>query len=168
MTSALAEQFTNALIEIGGACTVVATTAEAADVIRRLLPASSHIGLSDAPLARELATQLAEYELSIDGDPYTLDAGITGSQWGIAETGTLVLDSSRERNRLLSLVPPIHIALLQAQDLRPTCAAVLAEVARALGSAITFITGPSRTSDIELIPVIGVHGPQHLHVIILP
>jgi L-lactate dehydrogenase complex protein LldG len=86
----------------------------------------------------------------------------------IAETGTLVLESDRERHRLVSLVPPIHIALVKAENIVPTLGEAFSVVRRGAGlsRAITFITGPSRTADIELTLSIGVHGPKDLYVIV--
>ncbi len=168
-TATLVEQFSQALTAVGGTCTVVSDANAAARRILSLLSKPSRIGASNGAIAREVLTYIPQsHTCASEGDPFAFDVGITGVQWGIAETGTLVLDSSNERNRLLSLIPPIHVALLQRRDLRSTAAAVFAEAHQRLGSALTFITGPSRTSDIELIPVIGVHGPQQLHVIILP
>jgi len=97
--------------------------------------------------------------------------GITGAQWGIAETGTLVLESEKEFNRLASLVPPIHICLIETKKLRQTLGEVLEKLnengRENLSRTITFITGPSRTSDIELTLAIGVHGPGKLYVIVV-
>ena len=86
---------------------------------------------------------------------------------GIAETGTLVLESARERSRLLSLVPPIHVAVLSTRCICESLGDALARVRQGASHAITFITGPSRTSDIELTLVVGVHGPQTVHVLLL-
>jgi L-lactate utilization protein LutC len=101
-------------------------------------------------------------------DLFRSEVGITSAQAGIAETGTLVLDSSVERNRLVSLVPPVHIAILNASRIYQTLGETLAELQSGpeISPAITFITGPSRTADIELTLAIGVHGPQYLYVII--
>ncbi len=100
---------------------------------------------------------------------FVADAGITEAQWGIAETGTLVLASGAERHRLTSLVPPIHIALVPASRIVATMPSVLKQLTGSDGrhQAVTFITGPSRTADIELTLVVGVHGPKELHVIVL-
>jgi L-lactate dehydrogenase complex protein LldG len=99
-------------------------------------------------------------------DLFACDAGVTTAQWGIADTGTLVLESAREKNRLLSLVPPIHVALLSTRCICESLSDALARVSLASHS-ITLITGPSRTSDIELTLVVGVHGPQMVHVVII-
>jgi L-lactate dehydrogenase complex protein LldG len=102
---------------------------------------------------------------------FASDLGISAVQWGIAETGTLVLESDREHHRLVSLVPPVHVALIQAQQIRESLGEILSLISEngeeGLSRAVTFITGPSRTSDIELTLAIGVHGPTALHVIII-
>jgi L-lactate dehydrogenase complex protein LldG len=108
----------------------------------------------DAPRAELLAAEL----------------GVTRAQWGIAETGTLVLESARERHRLVSLLPPVHVALLRAGALLGTLGEALAATRGSTGApasrTITFVTGPSRTADIELTLVVGVHGPRELHVFV--
>ena len=99
-------------------------------------------------------------------------AGVTAVDYAIAETGTIVL-SSDERNALLvSLLPPIHIAVLRPGQINASLAEVIGKLNlervgknRSCRSA-SFITGPSRTSDVELTLSIGVHGPKELHVII--
>jgi L-lactate dehydrogenase complex protein LldG len=98
-------------------------------------------------------------------------AGITTADAAIADTGTLVVFTSPEQHRLDSLVPPVHIALLRERDLVRGLAdlfpALLAEGRFSQHAAITFITGPSRTADIELTLTIGVHGPRKVYVVVL-
>jgi L-lactate dehydrogenase complex protein LldG len=90
------------------------------------------------------------------------DLGITEADFILAETGTLVLRSSAEKPRAVSLVPRIHLAIVTPAALRADMHQVFAE---AKGSPyLVFITGPSRTSDIELTVTLGVHGPQNLFV----
>lgn len=100
------------------------------------------------------------------------DAGITGVDFALADTGTLVLLSSYEKSRAASLLPPVHIALLPEnrilQDLPALMNQLPQDPAAALDreSAVTLITGTSKTADIELTLVRGVHGPGEVHVII--
>jgi L-lactate dehydrogenase complex protein LldG len=90
------------------------------------------------------------------------DLGITEADYLLAETGTLVLRSSAEKPRAVSLLPRIHLAIVRPELLRADLHQVFAE---AKGSRyLVFITGPSRTSDIELIVTLGVHGPKELYV----
>jgi L-lactate dehydrogenase complex protein LldG len=102
---------------------------------------------------------------------FDCDMGITGAQWAVAETGTLVLDSDQERHRLSSLVPSAHIAIIKADRIRQTLVEVLQAIndqgQGALSRTVTFVTGPSRTSDIELTLAIGVHGPGEVYVIVI-
>jgi L-lactate dehydrogenase complex protein LldG len=95
--------------------------------------------------------------------------GLTGAQGGLADTGALVLISGPGRGRLASLLPPVHIALLPAQQLYPSLPAFLAAHpdAATAGSNLVFIAGPSRTGDIEMTLSMGVHGPKEIHAVIL-
>ncbi len=96
-------------------------------------------------------------------------AGLTGALGGLADTGTLVVASGPARPRLASLLPPMHIALLPIARLYPDLPSFLDAhpgVTRA-GSNVVLITGPSRSSDIEFTPTLGVHGPKALHVVLI-
>jgi L-lactate dehydrogenase complex protein LldG len=119
------------------------------------------------------ATDLEIEELGIAPnahDIFRFDVGISTAQAAIAETGTLVLVSAVERHRLVSLVPPVHIAIVNASQIVESLGDALAllQSTNEISPTVTFITGPSRTADIELTLAIGVHGPQELHVIINP
>lgn len=96
--------------------------------------------------------------------------GLTGAQGGLADTGSLALISGPGRGRLASLLPPVHIALLPQSKLYPSLPAFLAAQPNVTtaGSNLVFITGPSRTGDIEMTLTMGVHGPGEVHVIITP
>ena len=97
------------------------------------------------------------------------ELGITGADWGIALSGTIVTNSGPQRGRSVSLLPPRHLAFIEAAKLRDNLNQVLEEIS-ALGSppsAIEMISGPSRTSDIEMDLSIGVHGPIEVYVIVI-
>jgi L-lactate dehydrogenase complex protein LldG len=100
-----------------------------------------------------------------------VDGALTGCTAAIAETGTIVLSGdAREGRRLLSLVPDLHICVVEEHQivgLVPEALARLAQRVRESGRPITFISGPSATSDIELQRVEGVHGPRNLVVIVV-
>jgi L-lactate dehydrogenase complex protein LldG len=98
-----------------------------------------------------------------------IDAGITSCLGGIAETGSLVLRPSPEEPRLLSLVPPIHLALLDPGRLWNTLSEALCELGWASGMPpnALLISGPSKTADIEQTLAYGVHGPKRLVVVVL-
>ena len=126
----------------------------------------------------------------VDSDPATLvaiartelresflkaDIGITGGNILIADTGTLVLVTNEGNADLATSVPPVHIALVGIEKIVPSlddAVAVLKLLARsATGQKIStytqFITGPSRSADIELTLQVGVHGPKELHIVLL-
>ena len=91
--------------------------------------------------------------------------GISQMEWGIANTGTLVQDASAVEQRLVSTLPIIHIALLGTGDIVPDLPALLLKASPKRANYISFITGPSRTADIERVLTIGVHGPERLIIL---
>jgi L-lactate dehydrogenase complex protein LldG len=119
------------------------------------------------------STDLHWYDESIDSFKTTLftdiDAGITTTRGGIAETGSLILWPTIDEPRTLSLVPPIHIAVLRASELHET----LHEAMRAqawsddLPTNALLATGPSKTADIQRLLVYGAHGPKQLVILLI-
>jgi L-lactate dehydrogenase complex protein LldG len=101
------------------------------------------------------------------------EIGVTGVDWALAETGTLVLVSGRGRPRTTSLLPATHVAVFgrdrlveSLEQVGIVLEALHADPARTMsGAVINFITGPSRTADIELTLTRGVHGPKEVHAI---
>jgi L-lactate dehydrogenase complex protein LldG len=99
------------------------------------------------------------------------DGVLTGCALGIAQTGTIVLDAGRAQGRrALTLLPDYHLCVVRERQivgLVPEAFAGLERVVEGEGRAITFVSGPSATSDIELDRVEGVHGPRTLEVLIV-
>ncbi len=102
------------------------------------------------------------------------DIGITGVDYAIAETGTCVLVPRQGVSRLVSVLPPVHIAVIEAHQVYETLDDLFAlrrlafmEGQGDMGSYLSLITGPSRTADIEQTLVTGVHGPMVVHMVIL-
>ena len=164
--------FKESVESVNGHCIVTADVTGALEQIITELGAQ-RIAISDNPEVKRLlyATDLEIEELGIAPDAHDIfrfDVGISTAQAAIAETGTLVLDSTCERHRLVSLVPPVHIAIINASSICQTLSEALALLRKdkEISPAVTFITGPSRTADIELTLTIGVHGPQELFVIV--
>ncbi len=100
--------------------------------------------------------------------------GITFAKGAIAETGTIVQLCDENCGRAISLLPPVHIAIVNAADVKATMGDWLAELDEEgapngdkLPSQICFISGPSATADIELVRVEGVHGPMAVHYVII-
>ena len=100
---------------------------------------------------------------------FAVDAAVTSAAGAVADTGALILRPTAEEPRLMSLVPPIHIAVLRAEEIF----ASLADAMRAgnwpadMPTNMLLISGPSKTADIELILAFGVHGPKELIVLVL-
>ena len=172
--------FKQRLESVGGHCVAVDSEAQLFPALKEILVElrsrgieTRRIALSDAAILGSVSQDLADegHEVAVlpsTSDLFQVDVGITTAQGAIAETGTLVLEQALERHRLVSLLPPVHVAILNAKEI---CATLGEAILRARAScqmsrAITFITGPSRTADIELTLTIGVHGPKELYVIV--
>ena len=99
------------------------------------------------------------------------DVGITSCDCAIAETGTLMMCSQPGQERLMSLAPPMHVAIVERRQIVPDLfdafALLAARGSENLPSNVTWITGPSKTGDIELQLTTGVHGPGKWRVIIV-
>jgi L-lactate dehydrogenase complex protein LldG len=91
--------------------------------------------------------------------------GITQMEWALADTGSLVGDQSAVEQRLASSLPTIHIALVPTAHILDGKQALFQRISPATSRYIAFITGPSRTADIERVLTIGVHGPERLVVV---
>jgi L-lactate dehydrogenase complex protein LldG len=100
----------------------------------------------------------------------SVDVGITGCAYAVADTGTLVIKSDPLRGRSVSLLPSVHIALVHARQIRTRLGEVLEELASErehMASYVHFITGPSRSSDIENDQTIGIHGPAAVYALVV-
>jgi len=110
-----------------------------------------------ALLGVEIVSPTAEkHELAL------CDLGVTEADYLLPETGTIVLHSSAGMPRAVSLAPRIHLAIIRPEMLRPDMHQVFVEGKS--NNYLVFITGPSRTADIELTTTLGVHGPKELYV----
>ena len=165
------EVFRESLEMVGAECTFVENENDAATRLREIIDDKSaqNIIVSDSELVHRIVntTGVDAIEDASRDELFSSDIGITSAQWAIAETGTLVLESGAERHRLVSLVPPVHVCLLTAGSIRRSMAEILELADVDANPTITFVTGASRTSDIELTLAIGVHGPGELHVIVI-
>lgn len=95
--------------------------------------------------------------------------GITSADYALADTGSLVLFSSPEEARMVSLLPPVHVAVVPRERILTGLDELLTEIPLPAdrSSSMLLITGPSRTADIEQILVRGVHGPGEIHAIVI-
>jgi len=120
--------------------------------------------LQELQIANHLSA-LGVEDISPNADKHELaqcDLGITEADFLLPETGTIVLTSSAEKPRAVSLLPRVHLAIVRPEMLRADMHQVFAEAKDK--NYLVFITGPSRTADIELTTTLGVHGPKHLYV----
>jgi len=116
--------------------------------------------------------QLVTYDGNIENFKDRLfhtDAAITSTLGGIAETGAVILWPDEKEPRLMSLVPPVHIAILDADKIFNTFGEAMQAQnwPKKMPTNAVLISGPSKTADIELILAFGVHGPKELIVLIL-
>jgi len=179
-SASLVAEFKQKLESVGAHCVIANGDTEIARALTNIISdlqktnlRAQRIAISDNPIVERLMhlTDLEIEALTIApsaADIFSYDVGISTTQAAIAETGTLVLVSADERHRLVSLVPPIHIAIVDASRICETLGEALALLrnGKDLSRAVTFVTGPSRTADIELTLTVGVHGPQELYVIV--
>jgi len=106
-------------------------------------------------------------EISLDA-AYDFDAAVTDVWRAVAETGSLVLRSSKEHGRVLSLVPFVHCAIVEPKNFLPDMVDLFELLTKeGSGSSTVMISGPSKTADIEMNVVTGVHGPNGVHTFIL-
>lgn len=128
----------------------------------------------DAELVALLKATAAPHGITIlEGplrdDPMGIHTALTPAQWGIAATGTLVLQSRSEDLRIATMLCESHVCVLDATTIRAELedlVEVLDATLKEDAAYLACITGPSRTADIERVLSIGVHGPQHLHILI--
>jgi L-lactate dehydrogenase complex protein LldG len=138
-------------------------------------------GISDAPQAYAVwaacpfLNGIDRKKLSVKVPGLTFDVnrgvcadakvGISQLDWAIANTGTLVQDAAPVDQRLVSTLPSIHMALVRSDRIVPDLPSALSKIRPEQTNYISFVTGPSRTADIERVLTIGVHGPEKLVIV---
>jgi len=116
--------------------------------------------------------QLIPYEMEIEQMKervFTVEAGITSAAGAIAETGALILWPTQKEPRLMSIVPPLHIAVLKADTIHNSLSEVMQKEnwPANMPTNVVLVSGPSKTADIEMTLAFGVHGPKDLIVLIV-
>jgi L-lactate utilization protein LutC len=174
---------------VGGQAHVVADIDQARAVLARLLehhsvrcalcwehPLLARLGLNE--LLAERGAERLDHGKLVALEPsrqrqamLAADVGISSVSFAVAETGTLALASTAGQERLASLAPPIHIAVVEASQVLPDLfdlfQRIVADGVEPMASNWALITGPSKTGDIELTLTTGVHGPGTWHVVIV-
>lgn len=189
----LVPKFEEELGKVGGVCHRAPTPVELVEITGTIIRTSgaTSVVLSRNPLLLELrlperlcglglsaavwpSTGIRDAEVSYREQCFQATVGITGVDFALAESGSLVLTSATEGTQLASLAPPVHIAFYRRQQVVAFLEEVLEKlpVARTAddpssGRSVVFVTGPSRTADIEQILIRGVHGPREVHAVLV-
>jgi L-lactate dehydrogenase complex protein LldG len=163
--------FKKELAAISGNCTLCRSEEEAFENIKKILAEKNICKLFCR--TNEIARQLEKYGIPFSGqeqDFLEMEAGINCCEALVARTGSVLVSSAQEAGRQLNIYPPLHIVLARKSQLVPYVQDGLALIKRKYGdnlpSAITTITGPSRTADIEKTLVLGAHGPKDIWVVL--
>ena len=175
--------------EVGGTSYIAADNGEARRILGELLErygcrtalcwqheVLDRVGLGE--LLAERSVERLSYDSLAQLEPaprreqlMVADIGISSVWYAVAETGTLAVTSSPGTERVASLLPPVHIAVVAAEQVLPDLFDLFARLGEVgwdnLPSNLTLITGPSKTGDIELTLTTGVHGPGQWHVVLI-
>lgn len=167
--------FTSALVKLAGQVHSAASAEDACEYVAGVVAGRTAVA-SNAPFLAEcgipgiagVRTGISNRE-ELRNVAASADVGITSADYALADTGSLVMISSLEEARMVSLLPPVHIAVLPVSRLLTSLDELFALVPHPadLTSSMVLITGPSRTADIEQILVRGVHGPGEIHVVLV-
>ena len=167
--------FSSALEALGGKFHRASSMEDARAYVASLVEGRSAVA-SNSPYLEECGiTALAGVRSGLVEEPElrslcaVADFGVTSADYGLADTGSLVMLSSREEARMISLLPPAHVAVLPKERILTGLDELFATLPlpAAATSSMVLITGPSRTADIEQILIRGVHGPGEIHVIVV-
>ena len=169
------ESFLERLEALAGKTHHARSAADALEYVRRVVDGRPAVasnaslliecGVTSLPTVRSGLTDREELRALCS----TAAVGITSADYCLADTGTLVMIASRDEARLISLLPPVHIAVVNAARMLSGLDELLETVPLPAerSSSMVLITGPSRTADIEQTLVRGVHGPGEIHVVII-
>ncbi len=169
------ESLFRAVSNLAGKTCLTGSPADARDYVAALIgegpavasnaPVLRECGIADLPGVQTGFTDLEALRQACASAPF----GITSADYALADTGTLVMLSSTEEARMISLLPPVHIAVVPRDRILSGLDELLSKAPRPgeIASSMVLITGPSRTADIEQILVRGVHGPGEVHVLVI-
>lgn len=162
----------------------VAQNLEARAMLRSGHASLDALGIEEAMYGTGISLEVMALDADEDGDAkeanraelrqkaIDADIGITGVDYAIAETGTCVLLTRKKVSRVVSLLPPVHIAVVESGQVLPSLDELFTLRRREfmsgrLGSYMNLISGPSRSADIEYKLISGVHGPGEVHMVLL-
>ncbi|HJV66564.1 MAG TPA: lactate utilization protein [Geomonas sp.] len=171
------EQFKTRAVAVGAEVHRFASRRDAVEFIVTLLEKE---GLTDLPGSyavwadQSLLDKAEQLQLrTVDGISFQVNRalaarsrfGISRMEWAVADTGSLVQDQSAPEQRLASSLPDIHLAVVPTSNIVANKVELFRKINPSTSRYIAFITGPSRTADIERVLTIGVHGPQRLIIV---
>jgi L-lactate dehydrogenase complex protein LldG len=170
----LPEKFADALISVDGEVYLVGSLNKGVEKVRELL---SQLETSKVVISQDIAATL---DSILEPSWYILgkskgdlrkfcasaDVGLTGVEAALAETGSVVVKSGPESSRVVSLLPPVHIALVPISKIFPSIFEWKDALTGELPAQMVIISGPSKTADIEQTLSVGVHGPKRFMVIL--
>ena len=154
-----------------------ATATEAREALLRLVeaagvkkavvvksPLQMAAGITEALRSRNIEVYTEPTDIAAHAD--TADIGISGVEFGVAETGSVFQEGTAIATRLVTILPPLHVVFLPSANIVPDIPEAFEIIAKNFDRGyVGFITGPSRTADIERVLTIGVHGPSRFAII---
>lgn len=167
--------FTSALERLGGEVFLAPSVEDARGYAANLANGKRVVASNSAFLRECGITELVGVQSGIKDSDELRDAcasaglGITSADYALADTGSLVMLASPNEARLISLLPPMHLAIVPRTRVLTGLDELFTIIPdpSVLSSSMVLITGPSRTADIEQILVRGVHGPGEIHVVLV-
>lgn len=186
MTQQTIRQFKEKYESLAGKVHLANTITEAATILISICREvhAERIALAGFPedLEKLIVQQCTQEDIVVLTPPFarsalplaidTVQVGISLAAFGIATTGTLVEMTADDTIRLISTLPRVHVGIIRAEDLVETLAEAAPRIRyffrqHPCNGVVTFISGPSRTGDIEMQLTLGVHGPEIAHAIVL-
>lgn len=173
----LAHSFTEAAGRVGAVIAPCATLDEAVAYVSRTAGGTTLVPQTPLAAKFRLCSLLSAAGVEVFSGRFrdagqSPGAGVTFCNFAMADTGTVVLDSTSEDVRLATTIPEIHFVLLDPAKILPDNLAAVVPMNRLYEGSeprfMAYITGPSRTADIERVLTIGCHGPRELHVLVVP
>jgi L-lactate dehydrogenase complex protein LldG len=171
------EQFTAAAQLIGAEVFSAANLAEAAEYVAQRVTGPVLVPSFATGSRYKLKATLKKAGIAVEDNlsresAAQAQAGITGVNFAMADTGTLALESTDEDIRLATTLPELQFALLDPEKILADSLAAVKPLRqlhqRNPRNYIAYVSGPSRTADIERVLTIGVHGPKELHILLVP
>lgn len=126
--------------------------------------------MAESPLVERFMANLVANGFTVHRGtaPEIEGAGVSVAAYGLAESGSVVLLAGPDEPRQRSLLPDVHVSLLNEDRILPGLPELFAAVGGNLPSVLAIVSGPSKSADIEQKLAVGVHGPKEEHVVLLP